>query len=257
MSLITFDYNTNVIRTQVTDEGEPLFCLADICKVLNLANPTHAANAIKEEFSCPTLNVGQVSDPSGAKSVTFITEPQLYFVLMRSRSDNARPFRQWVVNDVLPSIRKTGKYEAPKPEPIVKPKDFKLADMMESAKIIFDAAGIEGAALALALDSVAVNETGKSMIKAAGLQIAAPNQKVLLCPTEIGAPRGLSPQTVNSILEARGLQQKKANGKWEPTEKGKQLGAVLLYVSKKQGTGTPVTQLKWPSDILDKSANLQ
>lgn len=258
MNLVAFNYNTNVIRTQVTDEGEPLFCLADICKVLELANPTHAANAIKEEFGIPTLNVGMVARPDGSSiEASFITEPQLYFVLMRSRSENARPFRQWVVNDVLPSIRKTGKYEAPTPEPIVKPKDFKLADMMESAKIIFDAAGIEGAALALALDSVAINETGKSMIKAAGLQIAAPNQKVLLCPTDIGKPLGLTPQAVNSILEARGLQQKKANGKWEPTEKGKQLGAVLLYVSKKQGTGTPVTQLKWPSDILDKSANLQ
>ena len=257
MSLITFDYNTNVIRTQVTDEGEPLFCLADICKALGLSNSSVVASQIKEEFETPKLNLGVIQRETGPVEAAFITEPQLYFVLMRSRSENARPFRQWVVNDVLPSIRKTGKYEAPTPEPIVKPKDFKLADMMESAKIIFDAAGIEGAALALALDSVAINETGKSMIKAAGLQIAAPNQKVLLCPTDIGKPLGLTPQAVNSILEARGLQQKKANGKWEPTEKGKQLGAVLLYVSKKQGTGTPVTQLKWPSDILDKSANLQ
>lgn len=269
MSLITFDYNTNVIRTQVTDEGEPLFCLADICKVLDSSQPNKVAEAVREEFGCPEQSSEHSEQSSdcliimptdtgyGIKDMAYITEPQLYFVLMRSRSDKAKPFRQWVVNDVLPSIRKTGKYEAPKPEPIVKPKDFKLADMMESAKIIFDAAGIEGAALALALDSVAVNETGKSMLKAAGLQLSVPDQKVPLCPTDIGKPLGLTPQAVNSILAARGLQRKKADGKWEPTEKGKQLGAVLLYVSKKQGTGTPVTQLKWPSDILDKSANLQ
>ena len=248
MNLITFDYNTNVIRTQVTDEGEPLFCLADICKVLELSNPTHTANAIKEEFGTPTLNVGMITRPDGSSiEATFITEPQLYFVMMRSRSGKAKPFRQWVVNDVLPSIRKTGKYEAPKSEP----KDYKLADLMEGAKIIFDAAGIEGAALALALDSVAVTETGKSLIKAAGLQIAAPKQKVLLCPSELGAPLGLSPQQVNKMLAARGLQRRMPNGKWEPTEKGKELGAVVLYVNKRQGTGTLVTQLKWPSDILD------
>lgn len=258
MNSITFNYNTNAIRTQVTDEGEPLFCLADVCKVLDGNQPNKVAEAIREEFGCPELNSAHVVDSLGREQeATFITEPQLYFVLMRSRSGNARPFRQWVVNDVLPSIRKTGKYEAPKPEPMAKPKDFKLADMMESAKIIFDAAGIEGAALALALDSVAINETGKSMIKAAGLQLSVPDQKVPLCPRDIGAPLGLTPQAVNSILEARGLQRRKADGKWEPTEKGKRLGAVLLYVSKKQGTGTPVTQLKWPSDILDKSANLQ
>ena len=257
-NLINFNYNTNVIRTQVTEDGEPSFCLADICAALELSNPSVVASQICEEFSIPKLNLGMVTRPDGSSiEANFITEPQLYFVMMRSRSDKAKPFRQWVVNDVLPSIRKTGKYEAPKPEPMVKPKDFKLADMMESAKIIFDAAGIEGAALALALDSVAVNETGKSMIKAAGLQLSVPDQKVPLCPTDIGKPLGLTPQAVNSILAARGLQRKKADGKWEPTEKGKQLGAVLLYVSKKQGTGTPVTQLKWPSDILDKSANLQ
>lgn len=42
--------------------------------------------------------------------MTFITEPQLYFVLMRSDKPKAKPFRQWVINEVLPSIRKTGSY---------------------------------------------------------------------------------------------------------------------------------------------------
>lgn len=256
MNLINFNYNNIIVRTQVTDDGEPLFCLADICAVLELTNPTHTANAIKEEFSCPTLNVGQVSDPSGAKTVTFVTEPQLYFVLMRSRSDKAKPFRQWVVNEVLPSIRKTGKYESSQTKATPEPKKYALSDIVESAKIIFDVAGIEGAALALALDNVAFSETGKSLLKTADLQIAAPKQKVLLCPRDLGAPFGLSTQTVNSMLEANGLQHKKSDGKWEPTEEGKRLGAVLLFVNKKKGSGTPVTQLKWPSNILDQFVNV-
>lgn len=247
MQLISFDYNTNPIRTQVTDDGEPLFCLADICKALGMNGTENTVRQIKEEFETPVLNTGVIQRETGPAKATFITEPQLYFVLMRSRAENARPFRQWVVNEVLPSIRKTGKYEVPKAEP----KDYKLADMMESAKIIFGAAGIEGAALALALDSVAVTETGKSMLKAAGLQIAAPKQKVLLCPRDIGKPYGFTPQAVNQMLEARGLQRRMENGKWEPTEKGKALGGELLYVNKNHNTGTLVTQLKWPSDILD------
>lgn len=109
-NLVAYSFENKVFRTQLNEEGEPLFCLADICEALELTNPTHAANAIKEEFSCPTLNVGQVSDPSGAKSVTFITEPQLYFILMRSRAEKAKPFRQWAVNEVLPTIRRQGYY---------------------------------------------------------------------------------------------------------------------------------------------------
>lgn len=56
------------------------------------------------------LNTGVIQRETGPVQATFITEPQLYFVLMRSRSEQARPFRQWVVNEVLPSIRKTGAY---------------------------------------------------------------------------------------------------------------------------------------------------
>lgn len=43
-----------------------------------------------------------------------ITEPQLYFVMMRSNSKVAREFRQWICNEVLPSIRQTGTYAEPK-----------------------------------------------------------------------------------------------------------------------------------------------
>lgn len=73
--LIAYSFKDQVLRTQFTEEGEPLFCLADICEVLELSNPSSVATSIKEEFSCPKLNLGQVEDPSGAKSATFITEP--------------------------------------------------------------------------------------------------------------------------------------------------------------------------------------
>lgn len=84
MNSITFNYNTNAIRTQVTDEGEPLFCLADVCKVLDGNQPNKVAEAIREEFGCPELNSAHVVDSLGREQeATFITEPQLYFVLMR------------------------------------------------------------------------------------------------------------------------------------------------------------------------------
>lgn len=248
-NLINFNYNTLSVRTVEADD-QIWFVAKDIATALeyNSNNMGQLFGSVPDEWK----GRNRIATPSGEQDMLCISEQGLYFFLGRSDKPKALPFQKWVAGDVIPSIRKTGKYEAPKSAP----KDYKLADLMEGAKIIFDAAGIEGAALALALDSVAVNETGKSMLKAAGLQIAAPKQKVLLCPRDIGAPFGLTPQAVNSILETRGLQHRNANGKWEPTEKGKELGAELLYVNKKQGTGTLVTQLKWPSDILDQSSNL-
>lgn len=121
----TFNFSGTEIRSILTAEGEPLFCLADVCKALNLANPTHAANAIKEEFSSPTLNVGLVMDANNhSQQATFITEPQLYFVMMRSRSQVAHEFRQWICNEVVPQIRKHGSYHVRAPLPAIPQRDI-------------------------------------------------------------------------------------------------------------------------------------
>lgn len=107
----TYDFHNSNIRIITSENNEILFCLADVCTVLQLANPNHAVNSIKDEFSIPTLNVGVVTRPDGSRiEANFITEPQLYFVMMRSRAKIAREFRQWICNEVLPSIRKTGGY---------------------------------------------------------------------------------------------------------------------------------------------------
>lgn len=118
-NLTVFNYNSDVVRTQLDDQGEPMFCLTDICKILEISDPSNTSRQVKEEFETPVLNTGMVQRPDGSHiEAIFLTEPQLYFVMMRSRSDKARPFRQWVVNEVLPSIRKTGKYEVKKEDPV-------------------------------------------------------------------------------------------------------------------------------------------
>lgn len=94
----------------IIENSEPLFCLMDICRALDLSNPAMVANAIKAEFEGYKLNLHPLETSGGAQNFTFITESQLYFVLMRSKSIKAKPFRQWVTNEVLPSIRKTGSY---------------------------------------------------------------------------------------------------------------------------------------------------
>ena len=113
-NLFSLTFKTASIRTFIQDDNY-YFCLADVCKILNLKNPTHTANQIKQEFSSPTLRVGLVKDANNhTQSATFITEPQLYFVMNRSQSKEAQPFRMWVNNEVLPAIRKHGFYSTNK-----------------------------------------------------------------------------------------------------------------------------------------------
>ncbi len=121
-NLSTYDFHKSNIRVITSENNESLFCLADVCAVLQLANPNHAVNSIKEEFSIPTLNVGVVTRPDGSRiEANFITEPQLYFVMMRSRAKVAREFRQWICNEVLPSIRKNGSFNLNKELESIKP----------------------------------------------------------------------------------------------------------------------------------------
>lgn len=120
-NLTSYNFHDSNIRVEQNDKGEVLFCLADVCKSLNLQNPTHAVDQIKKEFELPTLNVASFDTGYGVKEFTMITEPQLYFVMMRSNSKVAREFRQWICNEVLPSIRKNGSFNLNKELESIKP----------------------------------------------------------------------------------------------------------------------------------------
>ena len=94
------------VRTAVVND-EPMFCLIDICKALEIKNATDVAKRLDED-ELTRLNLG-----SRAGETNFITESGLYAVILRSDKPNAKKFRKWVTAEVLPSIRKTGSYNKP------------------------------------------------------------------------------------------------------------------------------------------------
>ncbi|BCX79228.1 phage antirepressor [Campylobacter sp. 19-13652] len=103
--------NQNFEVRAITQDGEPLFCLADICKVLEIQNPTDVKKAVEVEFGDDLDLIYPITDSLGREQkAIFITEPQLYFVMMRSDKPKAKPFRMWVNGEVIPSIRKHGVY---------------------------------------------------------------------------------------------------------------------------------------------------
>lgn len=116
-NLTLYNFHNSNIRVEQNDKGEVLFCLADVCTSLNLTTPAKTANQIKEEFELGELNSCSFDTGYGVKEFTMITEPQLYFVMMRSNSKIAREFRQWICNEVLPSIRAQGAYTQKKEQP--------------------------------------------------------------------------------------------------------------------------------------------
>lgn len=98
-----FNYENNQVRS-VAVNGDPWFVLADLCKVLELSNPTMVAKKLDlDERAKSDLGLQE-------RNVTLVNESGMYAVILRSDKPQAKPFRKWVTSEVLPAIRKTGKY---------------------------------------------------------------------------------------------------------------------------------------------------
>lgn len=114
------------IRTVILN-GEPWFVAADVCRILEHSNPTIAMNSL-EDFEKAKLNLGLQGGDTN-----IISESGFYTLVLRSRKPIAKPFRIWVTSEVLPSIRKTGKYIAPSENKV----ESMLSDMNCNMKIVY------------------------------------------------------------------------------------------------------------------------
>lgn len=86
---------------------KPLFCLADVCKVLELGNPSQ----VKARLCGEVITNEVIPDSLGRQQeMIFINEDGLYDVILDSRKPQAKTFRKWVTSEILPSIRKHGIY---------------------------------------------------------------------------------------------------------------------------------------------------
>lgn len=96
------------VRVVGTSE-EPLFCLADICRILDLQ-----VGATKNRLNEKGVSLINTPTNGGNQQLVYISEQNLYKVIMRSDKPQAEPFQDWVCGEVLPSIRKSGGYLAAK-----------------------------------------------------------------------------------------------------------------------------------------------
>lgn len=96
------------VRTAVVND-EPMFCLADICRVLEIKNVSDCKSRLRQKgiVTTDTLTNG------GKQKMIFIDESNLYKTIFQSRKESAERFTEWVTGEVLPSIRKTGNYSKP------------------------------------------------------------------------------------------------------------------------------------------------
>lgn len=108
--VFTFNPANAPIRVQVINQ-EPWFVAKDVCDALTLENSRKATASLDDDEK----GVSPIVTPSGTQQMTIVNESGLYNLIFQSRKPEAKAFRKWVTSEVLPAIRKTGRYEPGKP----------------------------------------------------------------------------------------------------------------------------------------------
>ena len=177
------------VRVAGTSE-EPLFCLADVCKAIGIANAGNVRSRLDEDDVRLTDTVDSLGR---VQQVTYVTESGLYDVIIRSDSERAKPFRKWVTSVVLPSIRKTGGYS-------VNPKQPTISEKMKVASWIIKTLNLnECSKLALV----------KSIADPIGLPTPdyTPSKGVLKSATELLKASGLYEQVKTYVFNQRAIEK--------------------------------------------------
>ncbi len=107
-SLIPFSFESEPVRVLERD-GEPWFVLADICKVLEVGNPSQAATRLDDDEKYTLISNEGIASAQ-VQQLIIINESGLYSLILTSRKPAAKRFKRWVTAEVIPSIRKTGSY---------------------------------------------------------------------------------------------------------------------------------------------------
>lgn len=93
------------IRT-LTIDGEPWFVAVDVCRALEIGNPTDAMRRLDAD----ERTLVSIEGASNGLPVNAVNEPGLYTLILGSRKPEAKAFKRWITHEVLPNIRKHGVY---------------------------------------------------------------------------------------------------------------------------------------------------
>lgn len=243
-NIIPFDFEGYSIRL-VDLEGSPWFVAMEVAAVLDYSDAFEMTKRLDDDEK-QNLQVAGF----GPRGVTVISESGLYAAILTSRKPEAAKFKKWVTAEVLPSIRKTGSYMAPK----AAPSPVRLAyDAAKAFPPLFRVARLLGCdknAAAISANQMVRKLTDVNLLEGLGqLHIEAEKQDTQFCtPTELGKRIGASARGVNLLLAEAGMQMKRGDV-WEVTDAGREF-ARILDTGKKHGSGVPIQQVKWSPNVL-------
>lgn len=108
-SVVTFSFVTQPVRI-VMRNGDPWFVAADVAAILDYRMASDLTRVLDEDEK----DTHSLRTLGGDQEVAIINDSGLYTAIIKSRKPEAKKFKKWVTSEVLPAIRKTGRYELPR-----------------------------------------------------------------------------------------------------------------------------------------------
>jgi prophage antirepressor-like protein len=113
--LSPFQFQSLPLRVVADEHGNPWFCAKDACDILGYGN---SREAVLKHCQSKGVTIRDTLTEGGNQKLSYISEGNLYRLIIKSNKPEAEPFESWVCDEVLPTIRKTGSYSAGKPKPV-------------------------------------------------------------------------------------------------------------------------------------------
>ena len=172
------------VRTITDEKGQTFFVGKDVAQALGYKNPSNALQTHVDSED-KTSYLIQVSGSNYQANTTFINESGLYSLVLSSKLPQARAFKRWVTSEVLPQIRRSGRYEkplCPQQVPAALPSPKQILDMAD--KII-----------------------------AEGLRMLNEGAEDTLTATQVAKTFNMSVFDFNAVLRDMGIQYRRG-GRW-------------------------------------------
>jgi prophage antirepressor-like protein len=246
-SLVPFDFEGSQIRIFTDEQGDPWFIATDVCNVVGIGNPRQATTRLDADEK----GVISTDTPGGVQSVATVNESGLYSLVLGSRKPEAKRFKRWVTHEVLPAIRRTGRYAlpglAPTPASLPSDKQDSVGALLLIGQAVAQVPGVKpGIAMAATLTCIQEN-TGLAMETLRRALPATADPICSLNATGLGQLLGMKAKDTNQHLAACGLQIRNPRGEWELTNAGLQWAEALPYCR----GGHSGYQILWNPAVVD------
>lgn len=110
MNDLAFSFQGHAVRVVLDDAGEPWWIARDVCGALGIGKHRDAISGLAEDEGRPVI----VDTLGGPQTMAGINEPGLYRLIFSSRKPAAEAFKRWLAHEVLPALRRTGRYDLTK-----------------------------------------------------------------------------------------------------------------------------------------------